>query len=179
MFYNRRKQLRELEFQAAAAAGRLASESDKGEGTPNRLENLAVDTSDPYGYTPRSDDEQGIISPNESLLSNQSLISAGMSLGEGSVDEADRTHNLADAFDQYKDQNLEKVRADVEERVIGSDSMMNQAMTLAFMGDDEIFAETRELITGEGADSTELEADLLCEVNDFLKRNEFADLEER
>ena len=179
VFYHRRKQIRELEFQAAAAAGRLSSENDNGEGKSDRLEHLAVDTSAPYNDAPRSDDEQGIISPNESLLSNQSLISTGMSLGEGSIDEADRTHNLADAFDQYKDQNLEKVRADVEERVIGSDSMMNQAMTLAFMGDDEIFSDARELIAGEGADSTEIEADLLCEVNDFLKRNEFADVEER
>ncbi|KAI2506600.1 hypothetical protein MHU86_7810 [Fragilaria crotonensis] len=177
LFYHRRKQLKELEFQAAVAAGRLSSEKDNKDMTVD--ENFAIATSAPYGNVPRSDDEQGIISPNESLLSNPSLISAGMSFGEGSIDEADRTHNLADAFDQYKDQNLEKVRADVQDLVIGSDSMMNQAMTLAFMGDEEIFADTRELISGGETDATEIEADLLCEVNDFLKRNEFADVEER
>jgi hypothetical protein len=179
LFYHRRKQLKELEFQAAAAAGRLSSEKENKEAIVDRMEFLAVDAAAPYGEVPRFDDEQGIISPNESLLSNQSLISTGMSLGEGSIDEADRTHNLADAFDQYKDQNLEKVRADVQDLVIGSDSMMNQAMTLAFMGDEEIFADTRELISGGETDATEIEADLLCEVNDFLKRNEYADVEER
>ena len=180
VFYRRRKQLKEQELQAAtAAAGRMPSESHNSDGQLDRLGMLSVNTGDPHGGGPLSDENQGILSPNESLQSNQSLISAGMSLGDGSVDEADRTHHLADEFDQYKDQNLEKVRNDVEEAVNGSDGMMSQAMTRALMDVDDPLSATPEISWGATANSAEIEASALCEVNDFLKRKEDAGLDER
>ena len=180
VFYRRRKQLKEQELQAAtAAAGRLPSESHNSDGQLDRLGMMSVNTGDPHGGGPLSDENQGILSPNESLQSNPSLISAGMSLGDGSVDEADRTHHLADEFDQYKDQNLEKVRNDVEEAVNGSDGMMSQAMTRALMEGDDPLGAPPELSWGATANSAEIEASALCEVNDFLKRKEDAGLDER
>ena len=81
--------------------------------------------------------EQGILSPAESLVSNQSLLSQGIDLSGDSGDELDATQGLADEFDQYKDKNLEKMRADVEGSLQNFDGMMNQAMTIALFPDDD------------------------------------------
>ena len=62
-------------------------------------------------------------------------------MGGDSGDEADTTQNLQDEFDQYKDQNLEKMRAEVEGNLSGFDGMMSQALTKALMDDDEVHAE--------------------------------------
>jgi hypothetical protein len=124
-------------------------------------------------------DIDDVISPEKSLVTSQSLLSPAIFMGEETIDEADRTHHLADEFDKYKDQNLEKVRADVQDLVIGSDSMMNQAMVLAFMGNEEAITETLDAGKDGKIDSTEIETSALCEVHDFLKRNEDADVEDR
>jgi hypothetical protein len=122
-----------------------------------------------------------IISPSESLLSQKSLLSTGLSQGLGSADEVDNTQLLADEFDKYRDQSVEKLRSDMLKSIPSSNSMMdpnvilalNNALKLAFFqefDDDEPFDEL-------GIDSVEVNA--LCEVNDFLKRNEDANLEAR
>lgn len=63
----------------------------------------------PYAATPGA-----LVSSSELLVSNQSLLSAGVLVANDSGDEADGTYNLADKFDQYKDQNLEKIRTNVK-----------------------------------------------------------------
>lgn len=189
LFVRRRQHKRELAFQTAAAAGSgtaVANDNIQVDRRPDRFSRLSVKT-DPYGSrrenngeTPRSDDHAaGMISPSESLLSNQSLLSAGNSMGVDSIEEADGTHHLADEFDQYKDQNLEKMRTDVEETVTGADGMMSHALTLALMGDEDPVADQKELYWGGSGDATEIEASALCEVNDFLKRKEGAGIAER
>lgn len=184
-FYRRRKRRKEIAFQeaAAGAAGNAAARNDQ---ESDQLSSLKVIT-DPdnaktwNNITPKSDDHAvvGMISPSDSLLSNQSLLSPGDSMGGYSVEEADGTHHLADEFDQYKDQNLEKMRADVEENLHGSDGMMSKAMTKALMADEDPVADQSDLFWGGSGDPAEIEASALCEVNDWLKRKEGANLEDR
>lgn len=117
---------------------------------------------------------------NESLISGQSLLSAGNSMDGDSHDEADPTHVLADEFDQYKDPHLERMRADVEGNLTGFDSMMSQALTRALIDDDDN-VDPRELLWGGNGKLTgaEIEASALGEVTDWLKRKENATLQEK
>jgi hypothetical protein len=100
-------------------------------------------------------------------------------MGGDSVEEADGTHNLADEFDQYKDQNLEQMRMGVEKTLQGADGMMSHAMTMAFIADEDPVATENDLYWGGSGDPAEIEATALCEVSDWLKRKEGAGLDER
>jgi hypothetical protein len=127
-------------------------------------------------------DRNVVISPTDSLLSNKSLLSAGESWrGDESGDEVDGTNNLQDEFDQYKDQNLEQLRADVEGNLSGFEGIMSAAVTNALMGDEETNVEMQELLWGcnPNPDGTEIEASALFEVSDWLKRNESAEGERK
>jgi hypothetical protein len=86
----------------------------------------------------------------------------------------DATHNLADEFDQYKDQNLEKMRAGIEGNLMGFDGMMSQALTRALIDEDETNVDPPELLWGGPRQlvGMEIEASALSEVTDWLKRNE-------
>jgi hypothetical protein len=124
---------------------------------------------------------EGLLSPSESLVSNQSLLSTGYSVTlDDSGDEEDATNHLQDEFDLYKDQNLEKMRADVEGNLTGFDGMMGQALTKALMDDDELDDPSELLWGGVGQQSgTEIEASALCDVTDWLKRNDGASMERK
>ena len=200
LFYRYRKRRKEREYQTnAAQQGRRPH----GYGGQGRNPKLQVQTDDRYGgpqgendlrqrgdmgnyngnlHSPTKSDDMvvGILSPSESLLSNQSLLSAGGSMGGGSVDEVDNTHHLADEFDQYKDQNLEQMRSEVVSSLGNADGMMSQAMTKALMDDgDDPAVNPHELYWGGCGDATEIEATALSEVNGWLKRKGQASLEER
>jgi hypothetical protein len=117
---------------------------------------------------------EGVISPSDSVMSNKSLLSDGGSgLSERSSDEQDDTENLKDEFDQFKDQNLEQLRSDVEGNLTGFEGIMCAAVTKAFMPDDEARADPADVYWGcQGKPSgAEVEASALCEVCDWLKRN--------
>ena len=123
-----------------------------------------------------------VISPADSLLSNKSMLSAGDSgLGDESGDEMDNTKNLQDEFDEYKDQNLEVLRQNIEGNLTGFEGIMSAAVTNALMGDEEANVETQELIWGCGPDpqGEEIEASVLFEVSDWMKRNESAEAERK
>jgi len=122
--------------------------------------------------------QTGILSPTESLVSNQSLLSPGNSMGLDSVDEPDSRDHLADEFDQYKDQNLEKMRTGVEGNLRGFDGMMSHALTKALMEDDDS-PNPRELLWGGTGGAMEIEASALGEVNNWIKRNDRATEEEK
>lgn len=116
---------------------------------------------------------------DDSLVSNQSLISAGMSMSSDSGHEDDARDFLADEFDQIKDQNLEKMRTEVEGTVTNVDGMMSQALLKALMDDEDTNRDMNELTWGGSRTSIEIEASVLCEMNDWLKRKEGASLDER
>jgi len=96
-----------------------------------------------------------------------------------SVTEQDGTHHLAAEFYQYKDQNMEKMRNEVESTLSGADGMLSQAMHLAFVEDEDESIDPNELYWGGSGDPIEIEASALCEVNDWLKRKEGANQEDR
>jgi hypothetical protein len=147
----------------------------------------------PVGYphygdsrTSSFDAEEGvnrnILSPSSSLMSNKSLLSDGGSgLSHPSSNEMDETKNLQDEFDQYKDQNLEQLRSDVEGNLTGFEGIMSAAVTKALMPDDEARADPADLLWGCQGQPTgaEVEASALCEVCDWLKRNENESLERK
>lgn len=204
-YYRRRKFLQEQEFQTNAASGmnnnsRKAEHAGGGDLPDDGSWNAAVRKTPGFegpasaaagtpfdkggGYTskvPVPAGPGGMVSPSESLVSNQSLLSAGNSMAGDSGDEADATQNLADEFDQYKDQNLEKMRADVEGNLTGFDGMMSQALTKALIDDDDLQVDPTELLWGGSGKRTgpEIEASALGEVTDWLKRKENVSVEEK
>ena len=199
VFYRKRKRLQDDQFNASQSTnvqkrgdpgGHRRSHSQGGmDGSWNAAVGKSgppkpVDTLDPKShYSPdgrgSSLGHEGLISPSESLVSNQSLLSAGNSIEGNSGDEADATQKLQDEFDQYKDKNLEKMRAEVEGSVTGFDGMMSQALTKALMDDDEVNVEPTELLWGGVGQQSgaEVEASALCEVTDWLKRNDNAPID--
>ena len=194
VFYRKRKRLQEQQQPSISEKRRVSGSHyrDHSQGGIDGSWNAAVGKSGPpkplnaldpiSHYSPDgrvSLGHEGLISPSESLVSNQSLLSAGNSMGGDSGDEADATQQLQDEFEQYKDKNLEKMREEVEGSVTGFDGMMSQALTKALMDDDEINVEPSELLWGgEGHQSgSEVEASALCEVTDWLKRNDNAPID--
>ena len=124
----------------------------------------------------------------DSIFSNHSMVSGGGSFssnpddfpdhGVGGVGSQDvRLNTLQDEFDNYKNQDLESMRNGVEETVYGAESMMSLAMTRALMGeeDTDIHPSWGE---AEG-DPESIEANGLCETNDWLRKNEHSTLDER
>ena len=201
VYYRRRKMLEEMAFQTNAVHGsrkpdRPGVQVDEGSWGAAVRKPSGYDNSGPSGpaFHPGSayngqyagkvqhlPSPIGMGSPSESLVSGQSLLSAGNSMGGDSADEADATQNLADEFDQYKDQNLERMRADVEGSLTGFDGMMSQALTKVLIDDEEAPVEpTSAIFWGAPTLSgCEIEASALGEVTDWLKRKENASIEER
>lgn len=128
-----------------------------------------------------------VVVPTESFVSNHSLVSAGRSMVGDSGDEADTTQIYADEFDQYKDQNLELMRKDIEDNLEDGVGMMNQAVARALMDYDneeegvDLEGNLINYIWGcpEGSSGPEIEAGALCSVVDWLKHNESASAEEK
>lgn len=116
-----------------------------------------------------------------SVNSNNSLLSAGSGMGDESVDEFDGAKHLQDEFDQYKDQNLEILRSNVEGNLTGFEGIMSAAVTKALMGEETAKLDPADLMWGcQGAPTgEEIEASALCEVSDWLKRNETSPVERK
>jgi hypothetical protein len=195
LFYRKRKKMQHQRFQAPTTSipgHRRPHSNDQGpmEGSWNAAVGKHVASNNSVGptlerraqFNPErkgSMPPEGFLSPSESLVSNQSLLSTGYSMtGDDSGDEEDATNHLQDEFDLYKDQNLEKMRADVEGNLTGFDGMMGQALTKALMDDEELDDPSELLWGGVGQQSgAEIEASALCDVTDWLKRNDGASME--
>jgi len=130
-----------------------------------------------------SDDEAAVLSPSMSFVSKNSLVSTGeVALGNESDAEMDGTRGLQDEFDQYKDQNLEKMRSDVEDNVFGFEALMSEAVTRALMGDDFPEQEPADRLywgCATTATGVEIEASVLWEVNEWLFQNEHAAVDQK
>lgn len=128
----------------------------------------------------------------DSMLSNPSMVSGGGSFSSNPDDYPDgmfsggggglgsqdvRVDTLQDEFDNYKNHDLEYMRSGVEETVYGAESMMSLAMTRALMGEEDVDAHPS---WGEAeGDPESIEANGLCETNDWLRKNEHSTLDER
>mmetsp|Transcript_24680 Transcript_24680/g.68138 ORF Transcript_24680/g.68138 Transcript_24680/m.68138 type:complete len:795 (+) Transcript_24680:323-2707(+) len=122
----------------------------------------------------------GVVSPNGSLHSNPSLVSEGNPFGEDSEDELDTTQNLADLLDKFQDQNMEIMRANVEENLAGCDGMMSQAVARALIDDVDHDASSDIYWGGDmNISAPEIEASALASVMDWLKRNDKSSDRER
>ncbi|KAL7545507.1 hypothetical protein ACHAWF_008859 [Thalassiosira exigua] len=112
----------------------------------------------------------------DSIFSNPSMVSGGESLGSDPADDYEMVQPLEDEFDNYKNQDLERLRTAVEESVYGAEGMMSLAMTRALMEEEE---DDINLSWGGAEDPESIEANGLCETNDWLRKNEHSTLEER
>jgi len=182
-FYQRSKK---KQFHTRSRGGRAALGVDAAGGEVdggNHL--LAAATGDSMSYLGVGMEKDivlgAVISPSASMASNKSLLSAGSGISTESDDELDGTKNLQDEFDHYKDQNLELLRNNVEGNMSGFEGVMSSAVTKALMGDDDAKVDPSELFWGcDGHPSGEqIEASALCEVNDWLKRNETSPVERK
>ncbi len=127
-----------------------------------------------------TDDNTGVaLSPAESMKSNKSLLSDGKDDDNVSVHEPDDTHLLQDVFEEYKDQNVENFRREVEGKVANAEGIVSAAVTNAII--DQTHVEISELLWGctENPSGADIEASALCEVTEWLKRNGTADSERR
>lgn len=114
--------------------------------------------------------------PLDILLSNPSMVSEGESLGSNPNDihQGVPVQTLQDEFDNYKNQDLEFMRNGVEESVYGAEGMMSLAMTRALMEEEE-----EDVDWGGAQDCASMEANIFCEVNDWLRKNDESSLEYR
>jgi hypothetical protein len=188
-FSRKRRLVRELEYQRNAVGNQKNQREDNdwdGQKTGDYEAGNFSATNNPNSTFAGDSGKAGsgpgaFISQSGSLVSNQSLLSAGNSIAGDSGDEVDTTHNLADEFDQYKDQNLEKMRAGVEGNLTGFDGMMSQALTRALIDEDDTTVDPTELLWGGSGNlvGVEIEASALGEVTDWLKRKETPSDDER
>ena len=113
--------------------------------------------------------------------SSNSLISTGSSHrnDSGSDIAYEESYNFQDEFDQYKDQNLEKMRTNVENMSTNFDGMMSQALTNALMDDMDEDDENFGDFTADMQSSMDIEATVLCDMNDWIKQTEGALPDER
>jgi len=116
----------------------------------------------------------------QGIISNPSMVSGGESFSSDPDDypvgSGVQLNTLQDEFDNYKNQDLEYMRSGVEESVYGAEGMMSLAMTRALMDDEDGDVNP----TWGGAEDPEsIEANALCETNDWLRKNEHSTLDER
>jgi len=114
----------------------------------------------------------------DSIFSNPSMVSGG---GSFSSDPEDHhrgvpVNALQDEFDSYKNQDLEWMREGVEESVYGAEGMMSLAMTRALMEDEDVGV---NLSWGGAEDPESIEANGLCETNDWLRKHDNSTVDER
>lgn len=134
----------------------------------------------PHHIHPLHIDQHHFIPPNEDMISSRSLISGVYSVGSDSMFEQDPGNHLIDEFDEYRDQGLEKMRDDIEASISESDDMMSQAMTRAYMmDDDDLMAEGIDPNFIGPLDAMDVEVTELCATNDWKKKRQGATVDEK
>ena len=110
------------------------------------------------------------------IMSNPSMVSEGGSLGSNpnDIQEGVPVEQLQDEFDNYKNQDLEFMRNGVEESVYGAEGMMSLAMTRALMEEED-----ENIDWGGAQDCASMEANIFCDANDWLRKNDNVSLERR
>lgn len=114
------------------------------------------------------------------ITSNPSMVSAGGGSFSSNPEDSYEglpVSGLQDEFDNYKNQDLEHMRSGVEGSVTGAEGMMSLAMTRALMEEEE--EEEMNLNWGGAEDPESIEANGLCETNDWLRKNDNSTLDER
>jgi len=155
-FWRRRNRLKKEKKATLSTNG--GSQSGAGFGSPAAEGNLG-----------------GAGSPADSIMSKGSLLSVGNSAEGYSDNEEDKRQHLADEFDEFRDQNLERMRTDIDHNLTGFDGMMSQAMTKALMDDDDVYVDRDELNWGGSSDNPlDIEASALYLVTQWLRQKKGA-----
>ncbi|GFH44900.1 hypothetical protein CTEN210_01374 [Chaetoceros tenuissimus] len=121
-------------------------------------------------------------SPEGGYESGDSFLSSGSdNNGRGDSDsdiDYGEDGTLVDEFDKYKDNNLEKMRDEMEGMNENFDGMMSLALTKALMDDMEDEDGVSDMDINPPS-ATEIEATVLCDINDWLKKKTSTSAEER
>ncbi|EJK48492.1 hypothetical protein THAOC_32704 [Thalassiosira oceanica] len=128
-------------------------------------------------YNDRS--EYGATSPpvTNSIYSNPSMVSGGGSFSSQSEENNAndvQVKQLQEEFDIYKSKDLENMGDRVDGQVHGSDGMMSLAMTRALMEDEDATNPS----WGGAEDPESIEANGLCEANDWLRKHDNATVDQ-
>jgi len=120
----------------------------------------------------------GVGTIEDSIFSNPSMVSGGGSFSSNPEDnfEGVPLNTLQDEFDSYKNKDLEFMRSGVEASVYGAEGMMSLAMTRALMEDEDAHIVPS---WGGAEDPESIEANGLCEANDWLRKHDHSTIEER
>lgn len=121
---------------------------------------------------------EGVDADDRTLVSEKSLLSENYSADDDSIYEEDGTNILVDEFMEYKATMMKQMTIEIEGTVTNSDSMITEAVTGALMDDDNDYSES-DLTWGGAKNNVEIEACVLCDIYDWLKRKEGASMEDR
>ena len=165
--YMRQKNRKRKEEALARSAAR------DNESVPAETGIAGQNPSDQYNDRP----EYGATSPQgegtvaNSIFSNPSMVSGGGSFSSQSEENNAndvQVKQLQEEFDVYKNKDLENIGDRVDEQVHGSEGMMSQAMTRALMEDEDATNPS----WGGADDPESIEANGLCEANDWLRKHD-------
>merc|ERR1740139_1437961 len=117
--------------------------------------------------------------PSEGVHEPEELLSVGHSDHSDSNSEQDERNVLVDEFEEFQNPSLEKMRTQVEENVVNSGGMMSEAITREFLKEYDSEEEDDDLKKIFHGNAIEIEAGVLCETNDWLKRKQGASIEDR
>ena len=138
------------------------------------------ETDDFQNPTSTSGSPVGIISDNHSIVSRDSLLSVSSGHNDSDSDiEYGGNSVFHDEFEKYKDENMEKMRKQVVESLTDCGDMVNLALTKALMDDLDDDDENDDITSPEGRNGIEIEATVLCEMMDWMKKTEHANADER
>jgi len=120
--------------------------------------------------------ESSPASNSKSLLSNGEIGKAN------SLDKKDDSSNFDDEFDRYKDKKIEVFRSNVEGNLNGFEGIMSAAVTQELIRNEKLKTDldlAKLWGCHEDASGPEVEASVLCEVNNWLQRHLGATTERR
>lgn len=84
-----------------------------------------------------------------------------------------------DEFEEFQNPSLEKMRTQVEENVVNSGEMMSEAITREFLKEYDSGESDDDLKNTGYGNAIEIEAGVLCETNDWLRKTQGASIEDR
>ena len=148
----------------------------------SRSDSPEVDVGVQFPVVTPGDEGFEVAPPGGEYESDHSFLSSGSDdNGRGDSDsdiEYGEDGTLVDEFDKYKDNNLEKMRDEMEGMNENFDGMMSLALTKALMDDMEDEDGVSDMDINPPS-ATEIEATVLCDINDWLKKKTSTSAEER
>ena len=163
-----RQNNRKRKEEALARSTARANESESAEtGVPEQYTGPEYEATSPQ--------EGGTVT--NSIFSNPSMVSGGGSFSSQSEENNAndvQVKQLQEEFDIYKNKDLENMGERTDEQVHDSEGMMSLAMTRALMEDEDVTNPS----WGGAEDPESIEANGLCEANDWLRKHDNATVDQ-